>query len=61
MNSEKSAGIRRSAGQRSERQFRILTTTVGSFPWPPWLAAMPTEQTLMDTTRVRVMAAQGST
>jgi len=31
---------------------RIRTTTVGSFPYPAWLAAMPTEQTLMDATRV---------
>ena len=27
---------------------RIRTTTVGSFPYPAWLAAMPTEQSLMD-------------
>jgi 5-methyltetrahydropteroyltriglutamate--homocysteine methyltransferase len=33
---------------------RILTTTVGSFPYPAWLAAMPTEQSLMDATRVVV-------
>ena len=33
---------------------RIRTTTVGSFPYPAWLAAMPTEQTLMDATRVVV-------
>ena len=31
-----------------------LTTTVGSFPYPAWLAAMPTEQALMDATRVVV-------
>ena len=33
---------------------RILTTTVGSFPYPAWLAALPTEQSLMDATRVVV-------
>jgi 5-methyltetrahydropteroyltriglutamate--homocysteine methyltransferase len=33
---------------------RIRTTTVGSFPYPAWLAAMPTEQSLMDATRVVV-------
>jgi 5-methyltetrahydropteroyltriglutamate--homocysteine methyltransferase len=33
---------------------RILTTTVGSFPYPAWLAVMPTEQSLMDATRVVV-------
>jgi 5-methyltetrahydropteroyltriglutamate--homocysteine methyltransferase len=32
----------------------ILTTTVGSYPYPAWLAAMPSEQTLMDATRVVV-------
>jgi 5-methyltetrahydropteroyltriglutamate--homocysteine methyltransferase len=36
-------------GERS-----ILTTTVGSFPYPAWLAAMPTEQSLMDAIRVVV-------
>jgi 5-methyltetrahydropteroyltriglutamate--homocysteine methyltransferase len=33
---------------------RILTTTVGSFPYPAWLAAMPTEQSLLDAARVVV-------
>ncbi len=33
---------------------RILTTTVGSFPYPTWLAAMPSEQSLLDATRVVV-------
>ena len=33
---------------------RILTTTVGSYPYPAWLAAMPTEQSLLDATRVVV-------
>ena len=32
----------------------ILTTTVGSYPVPAWLLSMPTEQTLLDATRVVV-------
>ncbi|RKU29660.1 methionine synthase [Candidatus Poribacteria bacterium] len=35
-------------------QLHILTTTVGSYPVPAWLQAMPTEQTLIDATRVVV-------
>ena len=31
---------------------RILTTTVGSYPAPDWLAALPSEQSLVDATRV---------
>ena len=31
---------------------RILTTTVGSYPVPDWLAAHPSEQGLIDATRV---------
>jgi 5-methyltetrahydropteroyltriglutamate--homocysteine methyltransferase len=31
---------------------RILTTTVGSYPLPDWLAALPSEQALVDATRV---------
>ena len=31
---------------------RILTTTVGSYPVPDWLAALPSEQGLVDATRV---------
>jgi 5-methyltetrahydropteroyltriglutamate--homocysteine methyltransferase len=31
---------------------RILTTTVGSYPFPDWLAAQPSEQALVDATRV---------
>ncbi len=31
---------------------RIQTTTVGSYPVPDWLAALPTEQSLLDATRV---------
>jgi 5-methyltetrahydropteroyltriglutamate--homocysteine methyltransferase len=31
---------------------RIKTTTVGSYPVPDWLVALPSEQALMDATRV---------
>lgn len=31
---------------------RILTTTVGSYPVPDWLTALPSEQALIDATRV---------
>src|SRR5437867_10863655 len=31
---------------------RIHTTTVGSYPVPDWLAALPSEQALLDATRV---------
>lgn len=31
---------------------RILTTTVGSYPVPEWLAALPSEQGVVDATRV---------
>jgi 5-methyltetrahydropteroyltriglutamate--homocysteine methyltransferase len=31
---------------------RILTTTVGSYPVPDWLAALPSEQALIDASRV---------
>jgi 5-methyltetrahydropteroyltriglutamate--homocysteine methyltransferase len=31
---------------------RILTTTVGSYPVPDWLAASPNEQAVIDATRV---------
>src|SRR6266699_2806541 len=31
---------------------RILATTVGSYPAPDWLAALPSEQSLLDATRV---------
>src|ERR1700733_7013051 len=30
----------------------ILTTTVGSYPLPDWLAALPSEQARLDATRV---------
>ena len=36
---------------------RILTTVVGSYPVPEWLAAAPSEQALVDATRV-VIATQ---
>lgn len=36
---------------------RILTTVVGSYPVPDWLAAAPSEQALIDATRV-VLATQ---
>src|ERR1043166_9176162 len=31
---------------------RILTTTVGSYPIPDWLATLPSEQALVDASRV---------
>ena len=31
---------------------RIKTTVVGSYPFPEWLAALPSEQALLDATRV---------
>ncbi len=31
---------------------RILTTTVGSYPVPDWLAALPSEQAIIDATQV---------
>src|ERR1700754_3151653 len=31
---------------------RILTTVVGSYPVPDWLAALPSEQAVVDATRV---------
>src|SRR5512140_877399 len=36
---------------------RIKTTTVGSYPVPEWLVAAPSEQALIDATRV-VIATQ---
>ena len=30
----------------------ILTTTVGSYPVPQWLSALPSEQAVVDATRV---------
>ena len=40
--------------KNSTKQPEILTTTVGSYPVPAWLLAMPTEQALIDATRVVV-------
>jgi 5-methyltetrahydropteroyltriglutamate--homocysteine methyltransferase len=37
---------------RMPAQPSILTTTVGSYPAPDWLAARPNEQTRLDATRV---------
>ena len=31
---------------------RIKTTVVGSYPFPDWLAVLPSEQTVIDATRV---------
>ena len=38
--------------QSMTAQSRILTTTVGSYPIPDWLAALPSEQARLDATRV---------
>ena len=37
---------------RGSAEGRILTTTVGSYPLPDWLTASPSEQALIDATRV---------
>jgi len=34
------------------KKARILTTTVGSYPVPDWLVALPSEQAVIDATRV---------
>ncbi|MDP2137913.1 MAG: cobalamin-independent methionine synthase II family protein [Candidatus Didemnitutus sp.] len=54
-----SAGVRPAAVKTSRiprgsipRAPRILTTTVGSYPVPDWLAALPSEQAVIDATRV---------
>jgi len=39
---------------RKESIPRIRTTTVGSYPVPDWLAALPSEQAVLDATRVVV-------
>ena len=39
---------------RKESTPRIRTTTVGSYPVPDWLAALPSEQAVLDATRVVV-------
>jgi 5-methyltetrahydropteroyltriglutamate--homocysteine methyltransferase len=38
----------------SNAEPRIKTTVVGSYPFPDWLAALPSEQALLDATRVVV-------
>ena len=40
------------ADRARSSQPRILTTTVGSYPVPDWLTALPSEQALIDATRV---------
>jgi len=54
-----SAGLRQpsvkavpSGVARLPKSPRILTTTVGSYPIPDWLAALPSEQAVIDATRV---------
>lgn len=42
----------RPAAVRIPKSPRILTTTVGSYPVPDWLAALPSEQGVIDATRV---------
>ena len=37
---------------KSRNNARILTTTVGSYPVPDWLVALPSEQAVIDATRV---------
>jgi 5-methyltetrahydropteroyltriglutamate--homocysteine methyltransferase len=39
-------------GQTISTQKPILTTTVGSYPVPDWLAALPSDQAVIDATRV---------
>jgi len=42
----------RSAPPVMPKSPKILTTTVGSYPVPDWLAALPSEQGVIDATRV---------
>lgn len=39
---------------------RIQTTVVGSYPIPDWLAALPSEQALVDATRVVLATQEGA-
>src|SRR5213595_4051013 len=39
-------------GRRMSSEPAILTTTVGSYPVPDWLPALPSEQARLDATRV---------
>lgn len=43
---------KKSASAGASKPPRILTTTVGSYPVPDWLAALPSEQGVIDATRV---------
>src|SRR5688572_7899981 len=47
-----SAKLARPARSAIPKSPRILTTTVGSYPVPDWLAALPSEQGVVDATRV---------
>lgn len=49
---EPSVKSRTATRSRLPRSPRILTTTVGSYPVPDWLAALPSEQGVIDATRV---------
>ena len=40
------------SASNSGKNARILTTTVGSYPVPDWLVALPSEQAVIDATRV---------
>jgi 5-methyltetrahydropteroyltriglutamate--homocysteine methyltransferase len=46
------ASVRSAPIPRLPKSPRILTTTVGSYPVPDWLAALPSEQAVIDATRV---------
>jgi 5-methyltetrahydropteroyltriglutamate--homocysteine methyltransferase len=49
---EPSVKAKRAGGSKLPKSPRILTTTVGSYPVPDWLAALPSEQAVIDATRV---------
>src|SRR5688500_15436490 len=49
---EPSVKSRPAARTANPKSPRILTTTVGSYPVPDWLAALPSEQGVIDATRV---------
>lgn len=49
---EPSVKSARPAGPGLPKSPKILTTTVGSYPVPDWLAALPSEQGVIDATRV---------
>lgn len=46
------ASVKSAPIPRLPKSPRILTTTVGSYPVPDWLAALPSEQAVIDATRV---------